>query len=98
MGPREPVAVARAMLLSPRLVTALAVGAVAWAAVTWWLILSFASASASGEPGVGFGLAPGADAEIASLGAEVRTLSASLDALAARGGIAPAPAFGVFAA
>ncbi len=97
MGPREPVAMARAVLLSPRLVTALAVGALAWAAVTWWLILSFASASASGEP-VGFGLTPDAEAEIASLSAEVGTLRASLDALAASGGIGPAPAFGVFAA
>jgi hypothetical protein len=101
MGSRQPVAPtllvgARAALLSPRLVTALAVGALAWAAVTWWLILSFASASASGEP-VGFGLSPDAD-EIASLSVEVQTLRESLDALTASGGIAPAPAFGAFAA
>jgi hypothetical protein len=83
MGRHEPAAVARAVLLSPRLVTALAVGAVMWAAVTWALILSFVS---------------GADAEIAALGAELRTLHETLDALTASGGIAPASAFGAFAA
>jgi hypothetical protein len=98
MGRREPATVARAVLLSPRLVTALAVGAVMWAAVTWALILSFASAGASSEAGVGFGLAPGADAEIAALSAELRTLRETLDALSASGGIAPASAFGAFAA